>query len=259
MVLIKILNYKEIATMTEKALLDKEKRNSKKPFSVYSIAEGKPGKKYTIKEFLKIYDSAKKRNNINHSGAKQVTLDDGYVCTCDSDQEYKVLNKLIYHDYFKRLRTQAPAIEYKFGGKTHLYYPDFFFITNTNKIVIMEVKEIIEMNRKVNIRKYKALRQYCKENGFLFLMCNKKFVTYEQIKNKTGSVRLNKVIEDALNRKGRFDYGDYTIYIDCKSHKEVMKIRDFIGIYVASHPETRMVGDLNFGAEYFKIIRKKNA
>ena len=122
-------------------------------FSIYSLSKGKPGKKFTIKQFLELTKLADKKPG----GAltnKSITFDDEYVYYADSQQEISILKKLISHKCFKKIRGQVFKIPYKFSGKNKSYYPDFVLLTNTNKIVVMEVKEIADMGSKINLRKY---------------------------------------------------------------------------------------------------------
>lgn len=227
-----------------------------KKFSIYKLSEGKPGKEYTIKDFLKIYSESKKKPSRSNT-KKAIELEDGYIYSADSQQEISILKKLISNKAFKRLRGQAPGIRYKYAGKQHYYYPDFFFITQTNKIVIMEAKEIAQMNSKENLKKYEALKRYCEKNGFLYIMCDKSLTTFESLKEKKSNSYLNQTIDSALNEKGRFDYHDYQNYIEGKDRKRIKYIRKGVGVYVTSHPGTKMIGDLNYKCAQFRIIKKK--
>jgi len=228
----------------------------KKTFSIYGLAKGKPGKKYTIKQFLQITKNAKKKPGGSNTD-KTLKLDDGYIYVADSQQEISTLKKLISHDAFKRLRGQCINIPYKFGGKTHNYYPDFILLTQTNKIVIMEVKEVAQMNTKQNLRKYEALKRYCDKNGYLYIMCDKSFTPFEQLSDQTGSNAVNNAINGALDEKGYFDYSDYKELIKNKDYKKVKWYRKAIGIYIASNRTVKMVGDLTYKSTSFRIIKKK--
>lgn len=236
-----------------KSVSKKQKPN----FSIYSLAKGKPGKKFTIKEFLEITSKDKKPGG--HRTSYELKLDNGYVYKADSKQEISTLKKLISHDAFKRLKGQCISIPYRFGGKDHLYYPDFIFLTNTNKIIILEVKEVAQMNTKVNIKKYEALKRYCLRNGYLYLMCNKNFVTYEELSKRNGNGHVNSIIDKALDEKGNFNYSDYKLLIENQTKRKIKKIRDAISIYVSINKSSvKQIGDLYFESERFRIIRRKN-
>ena len=137
----------------------KTKQNTtKKSFSIYALASGKPGKKFTIKQFLEITKNAKKKPGGSNT-SKSIKLNDGYIYEADSQQEISTLKKLMSHDSFKRLRGQCISIPYRYAGKDRNYFPDFIMLTHTNKIVIMEVKEVAQMCTKQNIKKYENTKR----------------------------------------------------------------------------------------------------
>ena len=51
-------------------VIDSQTTKQKKSFSLYALAKGKPGKKYTIKQFLTIYNKSIKREPSNPSFEK---------------------------------------------------------------------------------------------------------------------------------------------------------------------------------------------
>ena len=230
---------------------------TKKVFSLYGLASGKPGKKFSIKTFLEITKNAKKKPGGANTD-KTIKLPDGYIYEADSQQEISTLKKLISHDTFKRLRGQCINIPYRFGGKLHNYYPDFIILTQTNKIVILEVKEIAQMNTKQNLRKYDALRRYCQKHGYLYIMCDKFFTPFEKLAKRPMSTKVANAIDDALEDKGYFDYSDFRELVKGVEHKKLKTVRNSIGIYVKVHKKTvKMLGDLTYNSSKFKIIKIK--
>ena len=244
---------------TKKNTLSKinEPQPKRKTFSLYGLASGKPGKKFTIKSFLQITKDAKKKPSGSNTD-KTIKLDDGYVYQADSQQEISTIKKLIYHDAFKRLRGQCINIPYKFGGKTHNYYPDFVILTQTNKIIIMEVKEVAQMSSKQNIRKYEALKRYCNKKGYLYIMCDKAFRPYEKLSKYSVNGKVENAIKSALKKKGYFDYSDYRDLIDEEEYKKVKSYRESIGVFLVKNKnKVKMVGDLTFKSSEFRIIKIK--
>ncbi len=233
----------------------KTKKESK-VFSLYALASGKPGKKFTIKAFLQITKNAKKKPG-GANTEKTIKLDDGYVYEADSQQEISTLKKLISHDAFKRLRGQCINIPYRYGGKNHNYYPDFIILTQTNKIIIMEVKEIAQMSTKQNLKKYDALKRFCEKNGYLYIMCDKTFKPFEKLGKFTVGSKVETTIDNKIEEKGYFDYSDFKELTKGKDHNKIKSIRNSIGIYVKSHKNVKMIGDLTFKSSKFKIVKKK--
>ena len=235
----------------------KIQKKKTKPFSLYALASGKPGKKFTVKQFLEITKRAKKKPG----GAQTdltMKLSDGYVYEADSKQEMSVLKKLIKHDAFLKLRGQCINIQYRYAGKNHNYYPDFIILTQTNKIIIMEVKEIAQMNVKQNIRKYNALKRYCEKKEYLYIMCDKSFTPFEKLSEKHSLGKVDKAIEDAIDEKGFFDYSDYQELVSGCNAAKVRNIRKSIGIYVASYDDIKMNGDLTHDIHNLRIFVKKS-
>ncbi len=234
----------------------KKSSNKKKNFSLYAIASGKPGRKFTEEEFLALVSKAKTKPGGSRS-ARRIALSDGYVYCADSAEEAIVLKKLIAHKAFIRLRGQSFAIPYRFGGKDHEYYPDMVMLTNTGRIVFLEVKQVAQMNAKANQKKYAALKRYCERHGYLYLMCDKRFNVYGRLDKRYVMPIVIKAIEAALKEKGRFLYSDYRALIEGKNRRTVNKIRKSIGVYVATRKRVKMVGDLAYHIEELRVLKTK--
>ena len=234
----------------------KKTKTKSQPFSLYALASGKPGKKFTIKQFLEITKSAKKKPGGSRTDLT-IKLSDGYIYEADSKQEVSILRKLIKKDAFLKLRGQCINIPYRFAGENHNYYPDFIILTKTNRIVIMEAKEIVQMNVKQNLRKYSALKRYCERNGYLYIMCDKSFTPFEKLPKKSSLSKIDNAIEDAIDEKGYFDYYDYQELTSGCNTTKIKSIRRSIGIYIASNNDIKMNGGLTHDIRNLRIFRKK--
>ena len=228
----------------------------KRKFSLYAIASGKPGNKFTEKEFLKITGKVSKPGG--HNTDKTIEMDDGYVYHADSQQEISTIKKLVSSGNVKLLRGQCLKIKYIFEGEVHDYYPDVVVLTNTNKIVVIEIKEVVDMYVKRNERKYNALKKYCEKHGYLYLMCDKKLTSFEKLKEKYGLSIVETAIDNALKNKGYFSKKDYERLIEGADRKKIKKIRRSIGIYKAKHAKKIMfIGDLTHNIDKFRIRRTR--
>ena len=81
---------------------------------------------------------------------------------------------------------QALSICYStYFTKHNDYFPDIVILTTDNRIGIIEVKPTIAMSYHLNIEKYMALRQYCEENGFMYMMVDpdSNYTTFEEFRN----------------------------------------------------------------------------
>ena len=119
----------------------------------------------------------------------------------DSDLEKKVLIELNKCSFVKKIKTQSLIIYYppKFGTKMRKYIPDILLLykdkEKEDSIVIIEVKPFKEMVNSTVLKKSKALRKYCKENGYghsIVDIVEKKFYTFEDLKNEKVSIDIQK-------------------------------------------------------------------
>ena len=224
--------------------------------SLYRIASGKPGKKFTMKEFLKITSEHEELKS--GTGQYKVEMPDGYIYRGSSKEELRVIRRLLENKAIKCLRGQCIPIPYRFGGKDHNYYPDLIVLTNTNKIVIVEVKQIAEMGTKVNQRKYKALKYYCEYHGYLYVMCDKAFRTFQGLTDKRLNGKVEMAIDNAIKQKGRFDYNDFLELTAGVTQKERNRVRKRIGEYVVSRSDyVKEIGNLTNATKSFMIKSKK--
>ena len=118
----------------------------------------------------------------------------------DSLYELKVLKDLDRCSFVKEIKTQALTIPYK---KTRTYYPDIQLLLNDGSLVIIEVKPFIEMINKRNLWKRKALRKYCKENGFAYTIIDQDYYSFDKdlIKEEVSEEIQNKFINLVKEKK----------------------------------------------------------
>ena len=227
-------------------------KTKEETFSLYRLASGKPGIKVSVAQYLEIVS----RDRVLKTHKVTYKLKDGYVYHGSSQEEIRVIKRLEKHDAFRKLRGQCLCIPYRFGGKNRRYYPDFVVLTKTGKVVIIEVKPIADMATKQNLKKYKALAKYCKQHGYLYLMCDKLLRPYSKVKEEKRHGKVERAIKHALEDTGRFTAQDYKTLIEGKSARDVRKIRDRIGAYVAAHEgEVRQVGNLEHEMKRFVIVK----
>lgn len=59
-------------------------------------------------------------------------------------------------------------------NKWHNYYPDFLIESHDGKKMMVEIKPFYQWRWDINKAKWKAAREYCKENGIQFKVLGKK-------------------------------------------------------------------------------------
>lgn len=125
--------------------------------------------------------------------------------------EKRILKSLLKHNTFKRIKTQSLSIDYGYGA-TFKYYPDIQAITHDNKFVIIEIKPLIKMCEYRNIRKFNALQNYCKNNGYGYLIMDN-FKNYYDEKNKINS-SFAKLLTEFFNKHKSLDYKKYKEFVN---------------------------------------------
>ena len=95
-----------------------------------------------------------------------------------------LLEYLDANDHILDFSGQALRIKYDSDFQKNLdYHPDIVAITKFGHIVFFEVKSVTAMDNHINIKKYEYLEQYCKSNGFLYVMIDPQhnYMTFEEL------------------------------------------------------------------------------
>jgi len=122
-------------------------------------------KKYTKEEFEKFYLKHQERS-----------LDEN---KSDSKNETRFIRELKRKDPETLIKGQNFGIKYEFHGKEHFYFPDLFIYTPNGYIGFVEIKDVSKINQEFNLSKYKAMKEFCKKHGFLYLYCDSHLNDYE--------------------------------------------------------------------------------
>ena len=112
----------------------------------------------------------------------------GNIIECDSKSELKILDYLDRSGVVSAVGGQSLIIDYSTHFKSHNNYsPDIVILTNKGHLGIIEVKPTIAMSYHLNVEKYNALKQYCEENGFVYMMVDpdSDYMTFEEFCQKS--------------------------------------------------------------------------
>ena len=145
----------------------------------------------------------------------------------DSLLEKKILIDLDNCNFVREIKTQSLEIQFtgKGGKKIHQYIPDLQLLLHGGAIVIIEVKPFKEMVNSTVLRKSKALRLFCKENGYghaIVDMINNDYYTFEDLKKEKVSKEIQeKFIEYVAERES-------VTFSECKTFKKKFNINDKI-------------------------------
>ncbi len=128
-------------------------------------------KKYSREEFAKIADWKLGNTHTKGKAKYQYITRDKNTIECDSKSELTMLEYLETNDLIISCGGQSLCIEYDSKFRAGMsYYPDIVVLTKDMHIAIIEVKSASSMDYHKNIEKYHALAEYCKENGYEYMM-----------------------------------------------------------------------------------------
>ncbi len=136
-----------------------------------------------------------------------VNLSNGRKIYCDSKLERRFVMYLAKNGIIQDVKSEALELSYQTEHtERRTYYPDFVFKLFNNQILIVEMKEISNLGYHLNLSKYDALKEYAKENNYLYAEIakdfeNKSYISMEQICSKKINKELEDNIEDVLNKQ----------------------------------------------------------
>lgn len=167
---------------------------------------------------------------------KSITTNDGYAFYYDSKEELSFIKKLSKKSYYVSLRGQSLSIDYCLRGKRiRKYYPDIVMLTHDQKIAIVEVKQLEQMSYYDNIIKYKAMKAYCDNMKFMYVMCDKTFRTFEELKSRRVNMKTKQYFNRIMKLRHQFKMTDYEAYIKNLSTKDKKKVfMDIVSIIIKS-------------------------
>ena len=113
------------------------------------------------------------------------------------------------------------------------------------------------MSTKINLKKFRALKNFCEKRGYLYAMVDKKLKSFVNLKDYHSGLKVTCAIEQALGLKGYFDYQDFNKLIEGEDRKKVRKIKEQVGLYVSHHQDTvKQINGLTYSIKNFRIIKK---
>lgn len=180
------------------AAYNKAKKERNNQFVQYHVEE----KLYNIINFpSNVNNSAKEIFNLLHKERDTFDFNNNGVeklSKFDKEVDYEsILEKDIIKSYSKcnfvtNIKTQSLIIDYTYKNKTYQYYPDIQILINDKVLAIIEVKPVYHMVDGFNLAKYDALKSYCTQNGFGYVMIDDHLNSIETIKR----IKVEKEIED---------------------------------------------------------------
>lgn len=131
-----------------------------------------------------IFDSLHKERDtfdFNNNGTQKLSKFDKEVAY-ESKLEKEIIKSYSKCTFVTNIKTQSLVINYKYKGKICQYYPDIQILINNELLAIIEVKPAYHMVDSLNMAKYKALKNYCEQNGFGYAMIDDHLNSMEKLK-----------------------------------------------------------------------------
>ena len=171
------------------------------------------GTKHNCKELYESFSPVQKEVHGDNGGTINLNKSKEPL-EYDSKLERKILEDLNQCRFIKEIKTQSLVVPYKakFGKKMKTYIPDIQLLLVDNSIVIMEVKPIREMVNNKVLRKHKALRKYCKENGFGFTILGENYYSFEDLKKEKVENEIKEKFIRFVEENDEVTFSDCTVF-----------------------------------------------
>ena len=170
----------------------------------------KYAKEYSEDYFLRELNDWSKKSPFPIRYPHAVKLSDGYVFVANGEPEEKLVKRLDHKDMFLHIRGNSFCIKIPYKNKK--YYPDIIVYTKEGKIGIIEVKPMLNMADYKVIEKYEALKKYCEKRGFMYVMCDYQYHTYDFQRKRKVSDEVKAAVKKEFNKKGKFTDCDLDLY-----------------------------------------------
>lgn len=131
----------------------------------------------------------------------------------ESNLEYRLLSKFSQSFIVKAYKVQSLVIPYRFQDYNRLYYPDIQILTNSNQIIIVEIKPSMRMVNYQNLIKYKAMESYCEENGFGFIVMDNR-TNLKKLMEREVYTALSEEIINVLKHKEYISYSEIKLILE---------------------------------------------
>lgn len=169
-------------TQTKKKSKTSRQSKEKKDPVLAKLKNRNRARKYTLDDFNELADWSYCAS-FNEDGYIY-TLPNGNQIECDSKSETKLLDYLTENKIAIAIGGQELLIKYSSAFRSDLdFYPDIVILTKDYHIAIIECKPVTAMSYHKNIEKYDALRDYCDENGYEYMMVDPDhdYTTYDEM------------------------------------------------------------------------------
>ena len=178
-----------------KSRKSKEKRN----IVLSKLKNRNIARKFTKDEFNELADWDYCRS-FNEDGYIY-TLPNGNKIECDSKSELAILDYLVSKKLALEIGGQELCIPYDTAFRESVtYHPDLVILTKDYHIAIIEVKPVTAMSNHTNIEKYRALKEYCDEHRYEYMMVDPDhdYMTYEELQGMHIPKQITKRVDDYL-------------------------------------------------------------
>lgn len=182
--------YKKEEPKTKKKKTIKRKASSraveKQNLVLAKLKNRNKAKKFTVKEFKALADWSYCPSFVDNGYV--YTLQNGNRIECDSKSEVEFLDYLVSKKLALEIGAQKICIKYDTAFRKNCeYYPDVVVLTKDNHIALVEIKSVSAMSNHTNIEKYTALKTYCENNRYEYMMVDPQehYITFDDLQKLT--------------------------------------------------------------------------
>ncbi|MFI6626453.1 TnsA endonuclease N-terminal domain-containing protein [Streptomyces sp. NPDC050528] len=123
----------------------------------------------------------------------------------ESDTELRMIQLLSFAEQIAYYQEQPLAISYQFAGQQRTYYPDLLVATTDGRCILVEVKPIYEMAIAINVAKYRAMEEFCRDRGWGFVATDSNRAR-SLLENRSVDPRLDAAVSAALDEHGELTW-----------------------------------------------------
>ncbi len=174
-----------------------------------------------------IFEKLNKKRDVSIEGNSGKLCMEGFgEVQYESLLERTIIESLSLCNQVVGIKTQSLIIEYTYKGKKRKYYPDVVLLLSNGSLVIAEVKPLPRMYDEQVRVKYKAMKQFCEENGFGYLMFDITWQSYEMILEQKLNEEAKLKFVEYIREQKQLDYSMYFEYCN----ENMIKIREILQV-----------------------------
>lgn len=143
----------------------------------------------------------------NPNGSIVCIADDDFPLMLNNSAEHRLAKTFASTGMIRSIRGQNFVVPYKkaWAATMSPYYPDFILHLNDGRIAFVELKSSLGMCQDETICKYLYLKDFCRKHGYLAIMIDVDYLTFEEYLWPMLDDEISKEFYAILNGQGGFN------------------------------------------------------